>query len=63
MSELNYIDIIRGSRFPIGRRSVVRMGRNRYLIYLPMELNKIWKELSEKKVKVEVIIEIPRSED
>jgi hypothetical protein len=40
-----------------GRR-LSRAGQ-RYFIYLPTELNEIWRELHEKKVELNVIIEIP----
>jgi hypothetical protein len=43
---------------PIARRKLSRAG-NRYFVYLPIELNDIWKELHDKKVEVNVIIEIP----
>ena len=43
---------------PITRRKLSRAG-NRYFIYLPIDLNDIWKELHEKKVEVNVIIEVP----
>jgi hypothetical protein len=39
-------------------RKLSRAG-NRYFIYLPTELNEIWRELHEKKVELNVIIEIP----
>jgi hypothetical protein len=43
---------------PIARRKISRAG-NRYFVYLPIELNDIWRELHEKKAEVNVIIEIP----
>jgi hypothetical protein len=43
---------------PMTGRRLSRAGQ-RYFIYLPTELNEIWKELHEKKVKLNVIIEIP----
>jgi len=43
---------------PIPKRKLSRAG-SRYFIYLPIDLNDIWKELHEKKVEVNVIIEIP----
>jgi len=39
-------------------RKITKAG-NRYLVYLPVELNAIWRELHEKKVELNVIIEIP----
>jgi len=43
---------------PITGRRITKAGQ-RYLIYLPTELNDIWRELHEKKVELNVIIEIP----
>jgi hypothetical protein len=43
---------------PLTKRKLSRAG-NRYYIYLPTQLNDIWRELHEKKVEVNVIIEIP----
>jgi len=43
---------------PITKRRLSRAG-NRYFVYLPIDLNDIWKELHEKRVEVNVIIEIP----
>ena len=43
---------------PITKRRLSRAG-SRYFIYLPIDLNDIWKELHEKKVEVNVIIEVP----
>jgi hypothetical protein len=43
---------------PITKRRLSRAG-NRYFVYLPIDLNDIWKELHEKKVEVNVIIEVP----
>jgi hypothetical protein len=43
---------------PIARRKISRAG-NRYFVYLPIELNDIWRELHEKKAEVNIIIEIP----
>jgi hypothetical protein len=43
---------------PMAGRKITKAG-NRYLVYLPVELNAIWRELHEKKVELNVIIEIP----
>jgi tRNA1(Val) A37 N6-methylase TrmN6 len=42
---------------PMAGRKITKAG-NRYMIYLPTELNEIWRELHEKKVELNVIIEI-----
>jgi hypothetical protein len=43
---------------PMAGRRITKAGQ-RYLIYLPTELNEIWRMLHEKKVELNVIIEIP----
>jgi hypothetical protein len=43
---------------PMAGRKITKAG-NRYLVYLPVELNAIWRELHEKKVELNVIIEVP----
>ena len=43
---------------PLAKRGITKSGQ-RYFIYLPTELNDLWRGLHEKKVKVNVIIEIP----
>lgn len=59
MDEFNYARILRERLYPIGTRTIVRMGKNRYIIYLPTTLNFLWQELHEKKLKVRVYIELP----
>ena len=59
MTGFSYVQIVRGRPYPIGSRAIVRMGRERYLVYLPTSLNYLWRELHEKKVKVRVYIEVP----
>jgi len=47
---------------PMAGRKITKAGQ-RYLIYLPIELNDLWRELHEKKVELNVIIEIPERGD
>ncbi len=61
MAGFSYAQIIRGHPYPIGSRAIVIMGKDRYLVYLPVNLNYLWKELHERKVKV--YIEIPEEEE
>jgi len=42
----------------IGERSLVRMGENRWLVYLPVELNDLWEYIKNSGKKVRVYIEI-----
>ena len=54
----NLLAHVRGVIF-IGRRSIVNQSRNnRYIIYLPTELNDLWEFLNKEKKKVKVYIEI-----
>ncbi len=62
MVGFSYAQIIKGRPYPIGGRAIVRMGKDRYLIYLPVSLNYLWKELHSGKVRVRVYIEIPEEE-
>jgi hypothetical protein len=43
---------------PVMRRKIVRAG-NRYFVYLPMELNDLWRYLHDNKIEVNLVIEIP----
>lgn len=63
MARFSYTQILRGRPYPIGGRAMVRMGKDRYLVYLPVSLNYLWKKLHSKKVKVRVYIEIPEEEE
>ena len=45
----------------VGKRKVVVEG-NRYKIYLPSQLNELWRELSKMNTKVEVFIRIIKEE-
>jgi len=44
----------------ISRTSLGKRGGERYLIYLPLNRNYLWRELYERRVKVRIFIEIPR---
>ena len=38
MKKFSYVSLI-GRLLPIGERAVVKMGRNKYIIYLPTQFN------------------------
>jgi len=40
------------------KQKIARLGETRYVIYLPTELNEIWKELHDSKRRIKVYIEI-----
>jgi len=53
--------VLEGELIPVGARSIVRMGKiERYLVYLPENMNTIWRYLHSKRVKVEVYVRVPR---
>ena len=60
---IQYSDLIRKGLIPAGRRKIVRLGEDRYLVYLPRSLNYVWEELRRKGVKVRVYIEFDDSND
>jgi hypothetical protein len=43
---------------PVMGRRIVKAG-NRFIIYLPTELNDIWRYLHNNKIEVNLVIEIP----
>jgi len=43
---------------PLMRRKIAQLGETRYVIYLPTELNELWKEIHDAKKKINVYIEI-----
>ena len=51
MAGFSYAAIIKGRPYPIGSRAVVRMRKDRNLIYLPVNLNYLWKELHKKEAQ------------
>lgn len=51
---MSEVGLFMGKPIPIGPRSVIRMGRNRYYLYLPTTLNWLWSNVR----KVEVIVKI-----
>jgi len=51
------------TRIPLGERKIVRLSRGgieRYIVYLPTNLNYLWREIHENNNKIRVYIEIPR---
>jgi len=47
---------------PFAGRRITKSG-NRYLLYLPLELNELWEVLHRNKVKLNVIIIVPNAGD
>ena len=62
--KLNNTDIIDIGELRISRTNLGRKGgfRERYVIYLPVSRNYLWRALHEKKIKIRLFIEIPRED-
>ena len=43
---------------PVMKRRIIKAG-NRYFVYLPTDLNDIWQYLHDKRIEVNLVIEIP----
>lgn len=55
---MSFVELLKSRKLlPLGPRHVSKLGGRRYVIYIPQELNYLWKELNESKVKVKVYIE------
>jgi hypothetical protein len=56
------VEFISKGLIPLGPKKITRMtnkpGQERYLIYLPLELNDLWREVYESGRKIKVYIEI-----
>jgi hypothetical protein len=52
------IPTIKIKTVPVMRRRIIKAG-NRFFVYLPTDYNDLWRYLHEKRIKVNVIIEIP----
>jgi hypothetical protein len=52
------IPSIRIKTIPVMRRRIIKAG-NRFFVYLPTDLNDLWRYLHENKIEVNLVIEIP----
>ena len=56
------VEFIAKGLMPLGLRKITRMTnrpeQERYLVYLPVELNDLWREIYESGKKVKIYIEI-----
>jgi len=58
---MSLVELLKSRKLlPLGQRRISRLGNDRYVVYLPVELNDLWKELNETKIKVRVYIEIEK---
>jgi hypothetical protein len=57
------VKFISNGLIPLGPKKITRMTTNpekeRYLIYLPLELNDLWREVYQSGKKIKVCIEVP----
>ena len=57
------VEFISKGLIPLGPKKITRMTTNpekeRYLIYLPLELNDLWREVYQSGKKIKVYIEVP----
>jgi len=42
----------------IPNREIVKMGRDRFIIYLPKDYNELWREIKKQKKKLRIYIEV-----
>jgi len=47
-----------GKIIPLMRGKIAKLGETRYVVYLPTEMNELWKEIHESKKRVNINIEI-----
>lgn len=56
---MSLVELLKSRKLlPLGQRRISRLGNDRYVVYLPAELNDLWKELNETRAKVKVYIEL-----
>jgi len=56
---MSLIELLKSRKIiPLMRRKISRLGESRYVIYLPTEMNELWKELHDGKKKLNIYIEI-----
>lgn len=56
---MSLVELLKSRKIiPLMRRKIAQLGETRYVIYLPVELNELWKEIHDTKKKINVYIEI-----
>jgi len=56
---MSLVELLKSRKIiPLMRRKIAKLGETRYVIYLPTELNELWKEIHDAKKKINVYIEI-----
>jgi len=56
---MSLVELLKSRKIiPLMKRKISRLGESRYVIYLSIELNELWKEIHDAKRKVNVYIEL-----
>jgi len=56
---MSLVELLKSRKIiPLMRKKVSRLGETRYVIYLPIEMNELWKEIHDSKKKINIYIEI-----
>jgi len=56
---MSLVELLKSRKIiPLMRRKIAQLGETRYVVYLPTEMNELWKEIHDTKKKVNIYIEI-----
>jgi len=56
---MSLVELLKSRKIiPLMRRKIAQLGETRYVVYLPTEMNELWKEIHDTKKKINVYIEI-----
>jgi len=56
---MSLVELLKSRKIiPLMRRKIAQLGETRYVVYLPTEMNELWKEIHDSKKKVNIYIEI-----
>jgi len=60
---MSLIELLKSRKIiPLMKRKIAKLGETRYVIYLPTELNELWREIHDNKRKINVYIEMEMSD-
>ena len=51
-------EIVNRGLLYLGKRAIIKEGKNRYKIYLPMDFNDLWEELNKNKAKAMIFVKL-----
>jgi len=56
---MSLVELLKSRKIiPLMRRKIAQLGETRYVVYLPTEMNELWKEIHNAKKKINIYIEI-----